>query len=123
MFYVLYPFVTNWLTLRHTLSRDWALTLVPTNNYDSLTELHNSKITVTAPHSVFTSRCLVAAFNGGRFHSPGFSNCPRPQLPASHSLQQQLSTESTTTQSHSQSQSYFTADGLPPISSSWRQAS
>jgi hypothetical protein len=40
----------------------------------------------TSVHShVFTSRCLVAASNGGRSPSSGFPNCPQPQLPASHS--------------------------------------
>jgi hypothetical protein len=34
---------------------------------------------------VFTSRCLIADFNGRLSPSSGFSNCPRPQLPASHS--------------------------------------
>jgi hypothetical protein len=60
------------------------LALVTTNNYDSLTELHTEYITVTTAHrvfSVFTSRCLVAAFNGGRFPSSGFPHSPRPQLP------------------------------------------
>jgi hypothetical protein len=41
--------------------------------------------TDTNVHSfVFTSRCLVAAFNGGRSLSSGFQNCPRPQLPHSN---------------------------------------
>jgi hypothetical protein len=43
--------------------------------------------------SVFTSRCLVAAFSGGRTPSSGFLNCPRPQLPAPHFSQLQLSTQ------------------------------
>jgi hypothetical protein len=37
----------------------WTLTLVTTNNYDSLTQLHTPKITVTTAHiksSVFTTR-------------------------------------------------------------------
>jgi hypothetical protein len=34
----------------------------------------------------FTSRCLVAAPNGGRSSTSGFPNCPRPQLPASATL-------------------------------------
>jgi hypothetical protein len=46
--------------------------------------------------SVFTSRCLVAASNDGRFLSSGFPNVPRPQLPASQFSQLQLSTGSTT---------------------------
>jgi hypothetical protein len=46
----------------------WTLTLVTTNNYDNVTKLHNPKITVTTAQkffSVFISRCLVAASNGG----------------------------------------------------------
>jgi hypothetical protein len=38
---------------------------------------------------VFNSHCLVAASNGGRFPSPGFPNCPRPPLQASHSKSSQ----------------------------------
>jgi hypothetical protein len=34
---------------------------------------------------VFTGRCLVAASNGGRSLSSVFPNCPRSQLPPSHS--------------------------------------
>jgi hypothetical protein len=34
---------------------------------------------------VFTSLCLVAASNCGRFHSSGFPNWPRPQLPPCNS--------------------------------------
>jgi hypothetical protein len=42
--------------------------------------------THTTVHShVFTSRCLVAVSNGGRSPSSGFPNCPRFQLPNSHS--------------------------------------
>jgi hypothetical protein len=63
---------------------------VTTNNYDSFTELHTLKITVTtySTHNVFLvflSRCFVAASKGGCSHSSGFMNCPRPQLPASNS--------------------------------------
>jgi hypothetical protein len=64
----------------------WTLTLVTTNNSDSLTELHIPKITVTIAHKVFsvlTSHCLVAACNGERSPSSGFLNCFWPQLPAS----------------------------------------
>jgi hypothetical protein len=71
----------------------WTLTLVTKNNYDSLT--------VTTAHKVFsivTSRCLVAAFNGGRSPSSGFPNCPRLQLPASHFSQLQLTPDSTSNQ-------------------------
>jgi hypothetical protein len=50
-------------------------------------------------HEVFlslTSRCLVAASNGGRSPSSSFPNCPRPQLPASSYFSRlQLSTDST----------------------------
>jgi hypothetical protein len=54
---------------------------VTTNNYDSLTKVHSSK--TLRGFSVFTSRCLVAASNGGRSPSSGFPNCPLPQLPSS----------------------------------------
>jgi hypothetical protein len=60
---------------------------VATNNYDSLTELHTPKITVTTAHRVFsgfTSRYLVAASNGSRSASSGFLNYPRSQVPTSH---------------------------------------
>jgi hypothetical protein len=70
---------------------------VPTNNYDSLTELHAPNITVTTAHtksSVSIIRCLVAAFNGGRSQSSGFRNCTRPQPAVSHFSQLQLSTDS-----------------------------
>jgi hypothetical protein len=45
----------------------WILTLETANNYDSLAEPHILNISVTTAHikssSVFTSHCLVAAFN------------------------------------------------------------
>jgi hypothetical protein len=44
---------------------------------------------------VLNSRCLVAASNGGCSASSGFPNCTRPQLPASHFSQLQLSADST----------------------------
>jgi hypothetical protein len=47
--------------------------------------------THTTAHShVFTSHCLVAASKGGRPPSSGFPNCPRPQLPNSHSNNSRL---------------------------------
>jgi hypothetical protein len=64
----------------------WTFTLVTTNNYESLTDLHTTKMNVTtAPLSLLRlhSRCLVAAFDGG------LPNSPRPQLPASHFSQLQ----------------------------------
>jgi hypothetical protein len=58
---------------------------VTTNNYDDLTELHTPKVTVATAHtkeifSVFRSRCLVAAPNGGHPPSSGFPKYPRPQI-------------------------------------------
>jgi hypothetical protein len=72
----------------------WTLTLVTTNNYDSL-ELHTPKITVGTAYifSIFTSRCLVAVSNSGRSSSSAFPECTRPQLPASHFSQLQLSNQ------------------------------
>jgi hypothetical protein len=66
------------------------LRLVTTSNDYAFTVLHTSQITIGHARSsqsvtVFTSRCLVASSNGGRSPSSGLPNCPRPQLPASHS--------------------------------------
>jgi hypothetical protein len=78
----------------------WTLT---ERNYYNLTDLHTPKITATTAHIKSSqsslSICLVAAANVGRYPSSCFRNCPWPQ-----------------------SQSYFTTSGLPPFSSSWRQA-
>jgi hypothetical protein len=62
------------------------LQLVTTSKYYALTVLHTSQISIGHTRSsqsvtVFTSRCLAAAFDGGRSPSSGFPNCPRPQLP------------------------------------------
>jgi hypothetical protein len=89
--------------------------LLTTNNYDSLTELHITKISVYSKHkvfSVFSSRCWVAAYNGRRSTSSGLPNCP--QLPDSHShnCNSQLTTKS---------QNHFTSGGLCSTSSSWGQ--
>jgi hypothetical protein len=59
--------------------------------------------------SMFSDCCLVSASNIGRSPSSGFPNCPRPQLPASHFSQLELSTDSAT----AQSQCYFTTGGWP----------
>jgi hypothetical protein len=57
-----------------------SLTQRATTLYNSLLRTH------TSVHShVFTSRYAVAATNGGRSPSSGFSSYPRPQLPASKS--------------------------------------
>jgi hypothetical protein len=86
---------------------------VTASNYDNLTETHMSNITVTTAHkkaSVFTSRFLVAASTGDIPLPLGSRNVP--------GLSYQLLTSR---HCKSQSQSYFTTGGLPPISSSWRQ--
>jgi hypothetical protein len=61
--------------------------------YNSLLLIHTHTHTHISVYShVFTSRCLVGASNSGHPPSSGFPNCPRPQLPASHSnSSQQLS--------------------------------
>jgi hypothetical protein len=66
------------------------LGLVTTSNDYAVTVVHISQIILEhsrSPQSVtvFTSRCLVAAFNGVLSPSSGFPNCSRPQLPGSHS--------------------------------------
>jgi hypothetical protein len=68
----------------YVLSRDlvtigWAwicnkiYSALATRNYTVLTVLHTR-----SSQRVFTSRCLVAASNGGRSPSSGFPNCLRP---------------------------------------------
>jgi hypothetical protein len=77
----------------------WTFTLVTTYNYDCLTELHTQYHCNYSTHKIFsvvTSHCLAGASNDGRSPSSGFPSCPRPQLPASHFSQLQLSSDSTT---------------------------
>jgi hypothetical protein len=69
-----------------------------TRNYKYLRQYHcvthskdHCNYSTREVSSVFTSRCLVVAFNGERSPSTGFLNCPRPQLPASHFSQLQIS--------------------------------
>jgi hypothetical protein len=102
--------------------------------------LHFTIHTHTTVQSRFHLPLFGSGFQRRTFPSSGFPNYPRPQLPHqqltttepqtfSNSLidwltrsltNQQNSTQPT--QSQSQSQSYFTTGGLPPISLSWRQA-
>jgi hypothetical protein len=65
------------------------LQLVTTSKDYAVTTAHTSQVIIKHPRSspsitLFPSRCLVAAFNGGRSPSSGFSNCPSPQLSAPH---------------------------------------
>jgi hypothetical protein len=72
------------------------LTLVTTNNWQSdwVTHLKDyCNYSTYKVFSIFTSHCLVAPSSSGRSTSSEFPNCPRPQLPASHFSQLQLSTE------------------------------
>jgi hypothetical protein len=60
-----------------------------TISYIAFTTLHTLQITTTQTKSSqsatsSSTRCLVAASNGGRTLSSGFPNCPRPQLHISH---------------------------------------
>jgi hypothetical protein len=62
---------------------------VNTSKDYAITFLHASQITVEHTRSsqsvtLFTSRCLVAASNGGPSPSSGFPKCPQPHLSASH---------------------------------------
>jgi hypothetical protein len=66
------------------------LQLITTSEGYALTVLLTSQITTghtrfSQPVTVFTSRCLVVASNGGRSPSTGFPKVPWPQLPVSHS--------------------------------------
>jgi hypothetical protein len=86
-----YLFLKKWLV---TVGGFWLvivfiglLQLVTTSKDYSVTVLHTSQINVRHARfsqsvTIFTSRCSVAASNGGRSPSSGFSNCPRK---ASHS--------------------------------------
>jgi hypothetical protein len=84
-----------------------------TSNYNGLTELYTPNITVTTAHkvfSVFTIYFLVMASNNSYSSSSMLkSSLNGSSLPT-------LPTELC------QSQSYFMTGGLPPITSSWRQA-
>jgi hypothetical protein len=77
--------------------------LVTTVKDCAVTAVHISQITTGHTRSsqsdtIFTSRCLVAAFNYGRSLSCGLPNCPQPQLHASHgSSSQQLDRRSSQT--------------------------
>jgi hypothetical protein len=84
----------------------WSLQLVTTSIGYAITVLHTSQITLGLNRSsqfvmVFTSRCFVAASNGGC--SPSFvsPNCFQWQLPASHSnSSQQLNRWSSNSLTH-----------------------
>jgi hypothetical protein len=61
--------MTEWLQTGFRLVIEFIehLQNVTTNNYDSLSELHTPKFSVTTAHkkvfSVFNSRCLVTGYN------------------------------------------------------------
>jgi hypothetical protein len=111
--------------------------LVTTFTYSANDNIHSLKITrahtkFSPECSVFTSPFLVTASNNGDFSAFALT----PYLPATvsqlNSLLQPNNSQAgghlTTTFYSSiywltQNQSYFTTGGLPPISSSWRQAS
>jgi hypothetical protein len=89
--------------------------LAITLNYSAIVNFQTLQITTAHAKSfpacsVFTRRFLVTAYNNG--YSPASvlksSVNGTSQLPA--------------LQNQSQSQSYFTTGGLPPVSSSWSQA-
>jgi hypothetical protein len=101
------------------------LRLVTTSKDYALTVLHASQITIGHSSSsqsvtIFPSRCLVAASNSGRYASSRFPNCPRPQLPASHSnSSQRLNTSSYVINSvnHQPTQLNAVTDQLTPLHS------
>jgi hypothetical protein len=73
---------------------NWMCWTLTTRNYKwglcCYTVLHTSQIAIKHTRysqslTVFTSRCLVADFKGGRSRTYGFPNCSRPQLPPSNS--------------------------------------
>jgi hypothetical protein len=71
---------------------DWRLDLLDSLIQRITTLYKTLSHTKTSVHSdVFTSRCSVAAPNGGRSVSFGFPNYPLPQLPAYNSSSSRLS--------------------------------
>jgi hypothetical protein len=57
------------------------LQIVITSNYSAIANSHTPQFTVASTKSswvcyVFTNRCVVTAFNGGRCPYSGFPNCP-----------------------------------------------
>jgi hypothetical protein len=93
--------------------RAFALTLVTANNYEVTHSKDHCNYSTHNVCSVFTSRCLVAAFNGGRSSYSGLPNCPRRQLPAFHFSQLQLSTVSATTGLSVKLLLAFASTGIP----------
>jgi hypothetical protein len=99
-----------------------------------ISTLYRSPHTKSRSDIVFTSRCLVTATKSGDPSVSVLTSLPvwltlhnwtvnliiAPSI-LSHPCRTQLSTN-WVSQSQSQSQGHFTSGGLPPISSSWRQA-
>jgi hypothetical protein len=112
-----YYTVTWWcVTIDGSWIGDWIWLLDTGRDYTS-----HFTITHTSVHShVFTSRCLVAASNGGRSPSSEFLNWPRPQLPTSTSnSSQRLNPSNPLTAT--ESESYVTTDGQS-AGLSWNKA-
>jgi hypothetical protein len=83
--------------MRVTIEGVWIDTLCFLDSLiQCVTTPHDSLLhTCTSVHShVFISRCLVAAFNGGRFLSADFPNYFRPQLPSHSNSSQRLTLSS-----------------------------
>jgi hypothetical protein len=120
----------------------WLLTqLGTTSNHSAIVNFHNSQFTTT-PAKPFPACCVLTSRSFATTSNSGDSSTSRVQvlssptlvrncLPAipSTEVDSQLFSASLAElnftqhyQSQSQSQSHFTTGGLPPISSSWRQA-
>jgi hypothetical protein len=84
--------------------------------------MNNCHIQCSQSATVSTSRCLVAASNGGRSPFSGFPNYPRPRLTVSDSNSSRLNCSSPLThQPITTTQSHVTTDGQS-ASLSWCQA-
>jgi hypothetical protein len=106
------------------------------NQYSANSDLPTFQFTVAHAlgFSVSTSRCLVADLNTGTITSNHYEvflsfffnhlGPPTPWIRPNSPILSITTTTTTTTilASQIQSQSYFTTGGLPPVSSSWRQA-
>jgi hypothetical protein len=57
--------IVTWLTINQVWTGNriyWTFTVVTTNNYDSLTELHIAKIAATAAHIKYSQSSLTVAW-------------------------------------------------------------
>jgi hypothetical protein len=96
-----------------------------TNNYNTISNLHAETAHPMSQSVMFSSsRCLVTVLTMRIAFTASVLNGSCPRRLATHDHLPLFLSTTTHSQNHSQteSQSYFTSGGLPPISSSLRQA-